>query len=45
MKTIEELEREAYITGDVKTASFYAQIDDLQRQVDSLEEELENTNE
>ena len=44
MKTIEELEREAYIKGDVETAKLYAQIDKLQREVDDLEFKLEDLN-
>jgi hypothetical protein len=41
MKTIEELEREAYIKGDVETAKLYAQIIDLHREIYDLEDELE----
>jgi hypothetical protein len=42
MKTIEELEREAYIKGDVEKAKLYAQVVDLQREVYMLEDELED---
>jgi hypothetical protein len=31
MKTYKELEREAYINGDVELAKLYAKLDDLQR--------------
>ena len=40
-KTIEELEREAYISGDVEKAKLYAQVIDLQREIYYLEDELQ----
>ena len=41
MKTTEELEREAYITGDLDKAKLLAKIDELERNVDDLEYRIE----
>jgi hypothetical protein len=43
MKTIEELECSAYIAGDTTTADLLARIDELESQVASLEEQIEDT--
>lgn len=38
MKTYTELEREAYIAGNVELAKLYADLDDFDRAVDHYEE-------
>lgn len=37
MKTYEELEREAYITGNTELAKVYAELVDVEHELDALE--------
>ena len=41
MKTLEDLEREAYITGDVELADLYAQLIDAQEELSNFEDNYE----
>lgn len=38
MKTYEELEREAYITGNTELANLYAEVEDCEREIEYLED-------
>lgn len=38
MKTYKELEREAYITGNIELAKLYAKLDDVDQAIDAYEQ-------